>query len=139
MASLLTATLTVSLGVVILLLYQIVLKGWIDPLHELDRCSGEVLHSLILYEDVYSHPGTIANQRTLEASHKLREQSAQFCANVYAVKFMPHKKKKELYKVSANLMNISNSLVGPENLVDVFAEANQRWRDEIYKILKMPF
>ncbi len=57
MSEYLTASITILGGFIVFVLGQIVVKFFIEPIHEQSKTIGEIAYSLIFYANLYSNPG----------------------------------------------------------------------------------
>ena len=81
MEEVLTASITVVVGVVVFVAGQIVVRFMIDPVHEQKKHVGLIADALIFYADIYSNPGVIdAEEVVKEASATLRSLAGQLMA-----------------------------------------------------------
>lgn len=81
--ALLTASLTVTGGVVVFVVSQWLLKVFIEPLHEFSRTVGEISIALVCYANVY--PGTTSAEETLETAKVLRQLAARLLSCAYVI------------------------------------------------------
>ena len=66
--SIVTASLTVIIGVTVYASSQIVSKFLIEPIHKQDEIRGEIADSLAFYANIYCNPGSGTQQQMSEAS-----------------------------------------------------------------------
>jgi len=85
----LTPCLTIFGGVVVIVGGQIIIKFFIEPIHDQFRLIGEIDFSLIFYANLYLNPGpgqtAEETEKRDQASQKLRQQSSQLRARTRAI------------------------------------------------------
>jgi len=113
-----TACFTVLGGVIVLVLGQVAVKFFIEPLQEYSKLLGEIAHSLTYYANVYSGAGGLSKERVDEASGTLRRQASQLRAAAWTIRWywlwrvlgmVP--RKRDMIEASVNLIGLSNSMV----------------------------
>src|SRR3989344_7082070 len=82
---LLTAILTLFIGVVIYVLGQIASKFFIEPVHELSQTIGRIGDSLIFYANVYTNK--VDPKKHKEANEILRQQTSMLKARAQMVRW----------------------------------------------------
>jgi hypothetical protein len=112
----LTATLTILGGVIVYVLGQILLKFFIEPIHEQRKIIGEVADALIYYDNIYSNPGIMSNQSD-SGSERFRELATLLQSKTQFISFYPLFERlkvviasTEIYDASRNLIGLSNSM-----------------------------
>jgi hypothetical protein len=136
----LTSCLTIFGGVVVIVGGQIIIKFFIEPIHDQFRLIGEIADSLIFYADLYLNPGSGQTDKETEkrdqASQKLRRQSSQLRARTKAIRWYELwgsiglvLKRTDVMEASRLLMALSNSVHRGNAL------KNEEWRREIEKRL----
>ncbi|MFN6188908.1 MAG: hypothetical protein ACK460_22975, partial [Microcystis sp.] len=63
----LTSSLTVIGGIIVLVVGQIITKFFIEPIHEQAKAIGEIAYSLTMYSNVYGNPGILKREKMDEA------------------------------------------------------------------------
>jgi hypothetical protein len=134
----LTAVFTIFGGVFVYTMGQIISKFFIEPIHSLLRCIGEISDSLIFYADQYSNPGTGKPDDMDKASRVFRQQASLLIARTHIIrwysffellKLVP--KRRAVIEASKNLIGLSNSIHSGNALV------NANRRREIERLLNI--
>jgi len=111
---LLTSSLTILGGIIVLTLGQIIIRFLFDPLEKLKLLIGEISDSLIFYANVYTNPGVANATLATEARHDLRRKASLLCSRANAVNWycffslihvLPELK--NIKKASSELMSLS--------------------------------
>jgi len=112
--------LTILAGVTVFVIGQVVLKLFIEPIHEFKRSIAEIAHSLIEHANIYANPGTADNEK--EISELLRKLSSQLNAGMYLIPFYSVCSKvfglpseENVNKASRKLIGLSNGFNDREN------------------------
>ncbi|MEM2972019.1 MAG: hypothetical protein QW270_06310 [Candidatus Bathyarchaeia archaeon] len=136
--SVLTAVITVIIGVAVCALSQMVLKFVIEPIHKLDEIRGNIAHSLIYYADVYANPG-MGTPKHMEASEKFRQQASLLLSRTHLIRNYWFFSRIGLIPNMQNVMKAHANLIGLSNGVHVkrYAEQNNKWADKIRKFLEI--
>jgi hypothetical protein len=136
----LTSSLTVIGGIIVLVIGQIITKFFIEPIHEQAKVIGEIAYLLTMYSNVYGNPGILKPEKMDEASTSLRRCAGQLLARTYALKpywfweklgVVPKIEAVEL--VSKRLIGLSNFLYNPQGDVKVIND----WETEIKRVLRI--
>ncbi len=139
-SAILTSLLTIIGGVVIFVTGQLLLKFFIEPLHELRAHIGRIVHSLIYYGDIISNPGCVRQEAAEAASLALRTLAGDLVAKTYVVpcymiahvlRLLP--KKKNIFGTHTELIGLSNSLFRKED-----ADSNNKRVQNIKTYLGFP-
>ena len=145
----LTAGLTVFGGILVLTAGQVLVRFFIEPIHELRKLIGEIDFSLTFFANLYANPATDGlpvDERRRSASDTLRQQASQLRAGVRAIPCydllqtqMPRflAKREHLKKASENLIGLSNGLVVPQNMLGQIIRNNLKLVAEIRKLSKL--
>jgi len=80
-----TVFLTVVSGVITYVLGELILKLFVEPVHETKRTIGQISHSLIEYASVIANPGVRSKEVLEEVSRSLRRLSSQLHAHLRLV------------------------------------------------------
>jgi len=114
---LLTSSLTILGGILILIFGQIIVRFFIDPLIRQRRAIGKVVDALIYHADVYANPGTAPKEVQDEVRLILREKASLLSSRTYEIPLynffaslnavLP---KKNIHEVCRSLMYLSNSI-----------------------------
>lgn len=140
--AILTACLTILIGVVVYVLGQIASKFFIDPVHELSQIIGKIGDTLIFYANIYTNTSTPEKHK--EANEVLRQQTCILKSKTQMVKwyklfarlgFIPCKK--DVNEAHSELIGLSNST--PTNSIDCIANFERRKKIEnLLKLSDMP-
>ena len=135
----LTIPITILSGLALLVLGQIIIRSYIDPIYELRKLRGEIADALIYHASTYM---TLDEGFTTDAKEEARDAfrslGGQLEAKSYAVPFyrafafiraVPTLDSIELAR--GNLLGLSNSVLGGQ------LERSERHRDAIIKALKL--
>ena len=104
-------------GVLILVIGQLLLKVFIDPILKLRAIKGSIVDSLIYYDKFYSNPGVITQDDRQKTSHALRRFGSELTAKTAVLpwyrfwsllRFVP--KLSDIRKAHINLIGLSNGL-----------------------------
>jgi hypothetical protein len=110
--------LTILGSVGLLVLGQIVIRSFIDPIYELRKLRGEIANALIYHANVYMYSGhTFKTPEIDTARHALRSLGSQLEARSYAVPFYPFfsfvgavPTLKSIEQARSNLIGLSNAI-----------------------------
>ncbi|MFN4857260.1 MAG: hypothetical protein ACK5EU_02905 [Pseudanabaena sp.] len=136
----LTSSLTVIGGIIVLVVGQIITKFFIEPIHEQAKAIGEIAYSLTMYSNVYGNPGILKREKMDEASTSLRKCAGQLLARTYALK--PYwfweklgvvRKFDAVELASKRLIGLSNFLYDPQGDI----KAMNDWETEIKTVLRI--
>jgi hypothetical protein len=114
---LLTASLTVITGLIILVFGQLVEKFFIEPLLERSRTLGKISFALIYYANVYSNPGFTRPEQADEASKNLRNLAAKLISTTYAVNGYSILSLLRIVPSKGNVHEATHLLIGLSNAV----------------------
>ncbi|RLJ06909.1 MAG: hypothetical protein DRP16_04420, partial [Candidatus Aenigmatarchaeota archaeon] len=81
----LTTFLTVFTGVTVYALSQIVIKFFIEPIHEQKKLIGEIADTLIFYANICSNPSTHSKRKNKEASTTLRQLASYLVSKTHII------------------------------------------------------
>jgi len=119
----LTSGLTITGGVLIFVLGQMILKFVIEPIHEFNKLKGEIAYSLVFYANVYMNvPLSYTDlsedrQDRDKAQQVFRGLASQLCPRARIIpwlkiweslKFVP--KYKNIIEATKDLIGLSNSI-----------------------------
>ena len=136
--SVITACLTVIIGVTVYALSQIVSKFLIEPIHKQDEIRGEIADSLAFYANIYCNPGSGTQQAMNEASRVLRQKATLLRSRTHLirgyrffswVKLIP--KIENIDRAYGNLIALSNSIFRGN------PAQNNQWAEEIKQLLNL--
>lgn len=123
-AASITAGVTILGGVLVLVIGQLVVRLFVEPIHEQAKLRGEIYVSLTLYKNVYGGAKLHGEERVHEASHTLRNQASQLRASLWIIRWyrlwqclslVP--RRENVIKASTYLIFLSNSMYTPDYAV----------------------
>lgn len=133
--------LTIFTGVSVYVLGQIIMKFFIEPVHEFQRIIADVSHSLIEYKNVYSNPGVTGIENENIASDVFRKLSSQLNARAYLIPCYDRTAKLFGLPPRINIIKSTKYLIGLSNGVFKSAERlatkNAEKADFICKLLNI--
>jgi len=113
----LTSAFTILGGIAVIVGGQIIIKFFIEPIHEQSKIVGEIAESLIFYARLYSNPGSGKPEEMYEAAKDLRQLASQLIATTHAIrgyKFWQSRRivrhRDDVTEASRNLIGLSNSI-----------------------------
>ena len=117
-----TFVFTVIGGVLIYVLGQIFIKFFIEPIHEQDKCIGEIIDAMIFYANLYSNPCPFedskpeAIEERQKASDFIRQLASKLRAKNQQIRWYKFfvfcrltRKRNSVIEVHKLLIGISNS------------------------------
>lgn len=117
--AILTSVLTIIGGVLIFVTGQILLKFFIEPVHQLRAHIGRITDSLIFYADVYFNPGLGSTEEAKKASRDLRKLASELMAKTNVVPcycfwslFRVVPRLSDISSTHLNLIGLSNGVFG---------------------------
>lgn len=133
---------TVVSGVVVFVFSEIIKEIWLTPLQEYKKIKSKVSFILIMYANKYENPISLKQQHDKtydEASSELRKIASELRAFIETLSwFKPLiPRKANLYKASARIIGLSNSLIGPECSLSKMCDENLKRESDIYDCLKL--
>jgi hypothetical protein len=124
----LTAVLTITGGVVVFALSQLIQRFFLEPVHEQAKAIGEVLFGLMYYASRYASPGSGKLDDLSAVSDAIRRSASQLYATTNAIRWYRLFDKLRLVPIRQNvdeavgdLIRLSNSIHtgnGRENRAD---------------------
>lgn len=136
--SVITACLTVIIGVTVYALSQIVSKFLIEPIHKQDEIRGEIADSLAFYANIYCNPGSGAQQAMNEASKVLRQKATLLRSRTYLIRWHGFFSWINLIPKIENIENASRNLIALSNSIFRGDPAqNNQWAEEIKELLNL--
>ena len=131
----LTSSITIFGGVIVVVLGQIVIKFFIEPIYNQRQIIGEILENLRYSANVYSNPEVFKKEQKEEVFGRFREQSSELSARTYAIpwyglwqRFKFVKSKEDIGEASSNLMGLSNL---------IYSNDHKEIRDVVNKVIKL--
>ena len=132
----LTAAITVVLGLVVLVLGQIAQRFFIEPIQEQKRVIGEIAYAVFYYANVGSMSPPDVRE---EAQRTLRKLSGQLQATLWAVPYYGLFESRGWVEKRENVIAASAGLVGWSNSVVMKDSPHaSRHRSAIIKALSLP-
>ena len=137
--SVLTAVITVIVGVLVYSFSQIASRFIFEPIHRQDEIRGEIADSLIFYANVYANPGTASPQLTAQASDKFRQLASLLMSRTCLIRVYGFFSWLGLIPGILNLMKAHGNLIGLSNNVSKPGSSTQnvQWAEEIKRLLKI--
>jgi hypothetical protein len=114
---------TVFSGTLVYVLGQIILKFFIEPVHELKKTIGVISHSLIERARIIYNPGLELNdeESKTRTSQELRNLAARLQSHLYLIPcysmtacIFRLPRPSDILATSDNLIGLANSLIQPE-------------------------
>ncbi|MEW5986665.1 MAG: hypothetical protein AB1791_08535 [Chloroflexota bacterium] len=136
----LTSSLTIFGGIVVLVVGELLQKFAIGPVHELRKVIGEIAHALTFYANLINNPGSDKTEKMDEASEALRQLAGQLRAHIQAIylhklwellRTMP--KQTAALEAAQMLIGLSNSIHNGH------LDQNYKWSQEIKTLLRIKF
>lgn len=113
----LTSALTLTGGIILLVAGQVMIRFFIEPIHEQRKLIGEISDALIYYANLYSSPGVGSQDKCDEASRVLRQKASLLRARTHAIpwyglftRLRIVKPRKSIETAASNLTGLSNSI-----------------------------
>lgn len=83
----LTSALTIAGGVVVLVVGQLLIRFFIEPIHDQAKVIGEIAYVLMFYADIYANPGALtAPELQRVAADALRRSASQLMATSHPIR-----------------------------------------------------
>jgi len=115
--AILTASLAVVGGLIILVIGQLIEKYAIEPLHEQSRLTGEIAFALMFYSPMIGDPASMAQAARDEPSRYIRSLATKLLATTYLVRgytllwfFRLAPRKRRLTDAALALVRLSDAL-----------------------------
>jgi hypothetical protein len=133
-----TIALTILSGLALLVVGQIIIRSFIDPVYELRKLRGEVADALIFYANLYMNPGHEHKSPEIDAAvNALRSLGSRLATRRYAIPFyrlfvfraVPPSDSIE--RASRNLTGLSNNIYRGD------IAYNEKRRRDIVEALKL--
>lgn len=116
-SSSLTACFTVFGGIVVLILGQLALKLFVEPINKQAELVGEIAHSLTFYANYYGNASLFEKDDLRDAVRTLRSQASRLRASAWTIRWYGlwqlmgiTPRKADLLKASEYLIALSNSM-----------------------------
>jgi len=139
MSAVLTAAITVIVGVVVFVLGQLAQKLLIEPIQEQKRTIGKVTHALTYYRNVGPDAPDGSESRTAEARGLYRDLAAELRMNLRVPSPLPAFSWLRLVLPKEQVRRATGALIGLSRTVQKRTEAGPRLRyhDEVKRCLKI--
>lgn len=139
--SVLTAVITVIIGVAVYAFSQIFSKFVIEPIHKQDEIRGEIADSLIFYANIYANPGGGTPQHAA-AANKFRQLASSLMSRTQLIRNYRFFSWVGLIPEKSNVLKAHSNLIGLSNCINVGGYANQnraraKSADEVKKFLEI--
>ena len=134
----LTASLTVLVGVIVLVVGQIIIRFFIQPIEELKKTIAEVADVLIYYSHWYTGGTWLPehNQTVETAKSELRQKASQLRSRANMLPWYAAFSSLSVVPTQKNISQASNVMIGIVNSTDgEHGRENKERRDEIVKLL----
>jgi len=131
--------LTIVGGLGLLVLGQIVIRSFIDPIYELRKLRGEIADALIFHANVYMNPSPrFLTDEIIETRNALRSLGSQLEAKSYAVPFYRLFSFIAAVPTLESITRARSSLIGLSNsLQSDSIEHNEKRRKDIIEALNL--
>jgi len=113
----LTSVITITGGVFIFCLGQIILKFFIEPIQELDQCRGKTCDILIFYRNIYLNPNSASEDKMKEISAKLRGLAVVLLAKKSMIRGYNFFEKINIVVTHENILIAHKNLIGLSNSI----------------------
>ena len=114
---LLTSSLTICGGVLILVIGQVLMKLFIEPLFAVRSLISDIADNLVFYAHLYANPGTDSPELRQEAKNVLRQKASHLRARAHVlplytlfalIRLIPPRK--SVTQASGDLIGLSNGI-----------------------------
>ncbi len=113
----LTSIITITGGVSIFCLGQIILKFFIEPIQELDQCRGKTCDILIFYRNIYLNPNSASEDKMKEISKEIRELAVMLLAKKSMIRGYNFFEKINIITTQENILIAHKNLIGLANSI----------------------
>lgn len=134
--TILTAAVTISGGIAIFGITQLLQRFWLEPIHEQAKAVGAAGYALFYYGKCYANPGALDSKIQEESSWALRKVAGDLAATANGVRLYRLCRLLRLTpdrdcvsKAIGRITGISNSMFQGDGM------ENSRWADEAYAAL----
>lgn len=117
----LTSGLTICGGVLVIVLGQVFIRFFLDPITNLRKLLGEIADNLVYYGNIYSNPGVARDEVTDKARKSFRQNAGLLRSRAHAIPLYPLfaifklvPRQNHISEASQNLIGLSNSLIQGE-------------------------
>jgi hypothetical protein len=134
-----TPFVTIVSGLALLVLGQIIIRTFIDPIYELRKMRGEIADAIIFYANLYMNPGHEHKSPEIEAAvNALRSLGSRLEARRYAVPFYSLFAFIKAVPPTISIDKAKRGLVGlSNNIYSGKVEYNEKRRREIIEALNL--
>jgi len=130
----LTSAFTILGGIFVLVVGQIVIKFFIEPIHEQSNIVGEIAESLVYYARQYSNPGSGKPEEMYEAAKVFRQLASRLIARTHAIRWYKFWQSRRIVPQWDDVIEASRNLTGLSNSIrEGDPRQNQRWAEQIRK------
>lgn len=135
----LTSSLTIFGGIVVLTMGQIIAKFFIEPIHEHFRLIGEINDSLIYYANVYCNAGLGKKEVMDEAQNVLRRRASQLMAKTHIIRCYKFCQSLKVVHKRADIMEARKKLILLSNSIHdaQLGEKNTEIVEQIEELLNI--
>jgi len=141
--SVITAVLTVIIGVTVYAFSQMASKFLIEPIHKQDEIRGQIAHSLAFYANIYTNPGAGTPTQRAEAADIFRQQACLLRSKTHMIRWYGFFSYiglvptiENVNKACSNLIGLSNSVLLGSNSPVQLTQINE-WVEEIEVLLNL--
>lgn len=110
-----TVFLTVFSGVMTFVLGEMIIKLFIEPVHDFRRTISEVALTLIEYANVYTNPGETKGEVEKKAAEEIRRLSSRLNAQIYLIPYYQITSKIFCLPSRSEATNATKNLIGLSN------------------------
>lgn len=112
-----TVFLTVLSGVITFVLGQLIIKLFVDPVHDFRKTVADIALALIEYANVYANPGVAGSEIEKKVSEELRRLSSRLNTQIYLIpcysitaKVFRLPSRNKVVDAASNLIGLSNGV-----------------------------
>jgi len=113
----LTSVTTITGGIFIFSFGQIILKFFIEPIHDLDQCRGKICDILIFYRNIYLNPNSASEGKMKEISKELRSLAVMLLAKKSMIRGYNFFEKINIITTQENILIAHKNLIGLANSI----------------------
>ena len=145
--AILTSMLTIVAGTLIFVIGQLLLRFWIEPVHDLRSHIGRIAHLLIYHADVYCHVGMAEKKQARTTVREIRNCASELLARSSMVtwygfwqRFHVVPERDKVYLAHGELIGLSNCVLGEEdeNVNAQYSAYNKARIPRIRRYLRLP-
>lgn len=135
METIITASVTVLIGVIVYGLSQVISKFLIEPIYEQRKAIGEVLDALIFYGLIYNNASVLDRTQQDEVAKAMREKSSLLRVRTYAIPIYDSLAKvglvlerKAVHAICKSLNAISYHVYDKNSSMKMYEEAHEAFK-----------